>query len=127
MAAAQNEAGIPGPDVSASVTAVTAEINIDGLLNERDWATAPTIGELTQREPDTGARPTERTDVRLLHDANYLYVGVMNYDSEPNRILGTQMARDGGLGADDRAQRLRSFFRCAAGRIRIAPSSRHFC
>ena len=56
---------------------------MDGALNEEAWRTAPTVGDLTQREPRTGEKPTEHTEVTLLHDANYLYIGVMAYDSEP--------------------------------------------
>ena len=87
---------------SAIVTAITSDITVDGLLNEPIWQTAPKIGELTQREPRTGEKPTEKTDVTLLHDVNNLYIGVMCYDSEPQRVIGTQMAHDANLGSDDR-------------------------
>lgn len=86
---------------SAIVTAVISEIKVDGLLDEPIWHTAPTIGELTQRQPRTGEKPTEKTDVTLLHDANYLYIGVMCYDSQPERVIGTQMVRDANLNRDD--------------------------
>ena len=86
---------------SAVVTAITSEITVDGLLDEPVWQMAPTIGDLTQRQPRMGERPTEQTDVTLLHDANYLYIGVMCYDSEPQRIIGTQMGRDANLRSDD--------------------------
>ena len=92
------------PEPVAVVTTVRSEIVIDGILDEPEWGTAPTIGELTQREPETGVRPTERTEVTLLRDANYLYIGVMCYDSEPDGIIGTQMARDASLGSDDRIE-----------------------
>ena len=81
------------PAKSAIVTTVTSEITVDGALNEEAWRTAPTIGDLAQREPRTGEKPTEHTEVTLLHDADYLYIGVMAYDSEPQRIIGTQMTR----------------------------------
>src|SRR5437868_4918621 len=68
---------------TAVVTAITSKIVIDGSLEEAVWETAPKIGDLTQREPHQGEKPTERTEVTLLHDANNLYIGVMCYDSEP--------------------------------------------
>ena len=40
----------------------------------------------------------------LLRDRDYLYIGVMCYDSEPDRIIGTQMARDGSLASDDQIE-----------------------
>ena len=103
-AAPQQESSLPESNRSAIVTAITSDIQVDGLLEEREWETAPKIGELTQREPATGERPTEKTEVTLLHDANYLYIGIMCYDSEPDQILGSQMARDANLGADDRIE-----------------------
>ncbi|MBI2828691.1 MAG: carbohydrate binding family 9 domain-containing protein [Acidobacteria bacterium] len=96
----QSEAGAESAK-SAVVTAITSDITVDGLLDEEVWRTAPKIGELTQREPRTGERPSERTDVTLLRDANNLYVGVMCYDTEPQRVIGTQMARDATLTRTD--------------------------
>jgi hypothetical protein len=87
---------------SAIVTPITSEIRVDGVLDEPVWQTAPKIGDLIQREPREGERPSERTDVTLLHDANNLYIGVICYDSEPKRVIGTQMARDAMLTSDDR-------------------------
>src|SRR5688572_9126816 len=89
---------------SAPVTFIASEITVDGSLSEEAWQNAPTIGDLTQREPDTGEKPSEPTKVTLLHDANYLYIGVMAYDSEPDRIIGAQLTRDASLGSDDRIE-----------------------
>jgi len=91
---------------SAVVTTIMSTINVDGLLDEPVWQTAPKIGDLTQREPQTGDNPTEQTDVTLLHDADYLYIGVVCYDSEPEQVIGTQMARDANLNSDDRIELL---------------------
>ncbi len=96
---------------TAPVTAATSEVVIDGVLDEAAWRDAPTIGALVQRQPDTGQPPTERTDVRLLYDRNHLYVGVVARDSEPDRVIGTQMARDASLNADDRVEILLDTFR----------------
>ncbi len=87
---------------SAIVTVLRSEIALDGVLDEPDWNNGQKIGDLIQREPSTGQIPTERTEVTLLHDSDNLYIGVMCYDSEPEKIIGTQMARDGNLNADDR-------------------------
>ena len=102
----------PEPTVkSAGVTAITSAITIDGVLDEPAWRSAPKIGELTQRQPITGDPPTERTEISLLHDGDALYIGMMCYDSEPNKILGTQMARDASLGSDDRLEIVLDTFR----------------
>jgi hypothetical protein len=96
---------------SAAVTTTTAGITLDGVLDEAAWVSAPKIGELIQRQPNAGAAPTERTEVTLLRDNDNLYIGVVAYDSEPGRVIGTQMARDGGIGSDDRIEILLDTFR----------------
>ena len=101
---------VPGPR-SAPVTAIAEPIAIDGVLDEPAWRSAPPIGELVQRQPTEGAAPSERTTVTLLADRDRLYIGVLAFDSEPARVIGTQMARDAVLGADDRVEILLDTFR----------------
>ena len=86
---------------TAVVTAVTEPILVDGVLDEPAWESSPKIGPLVQRIPTEGATPSERTEVTLLRDADNLYVGVMCHDSEPHRVLASQMARDASLNPDD--------------------------
>ena len=93
------------------MTAVTSEIVIDGSLDEAPWRTAPKIGDLVQRIPVAGAVPTEKTEVTLLYDKDNLYIGVMCYDSEPRRVLASQMAQDASLRADDRLEIVLDTFR----------------
>jgi hypothetical protein len=96
---------------SADVTPTIEPIVIDGLLNEPIWTSAPTIGDLIQRQPLPGQIPTERTEVTLLRDADNLYIGVRAFDSDAGRMIGTQMARDASLTADDRIEILLDTFR----------------
>ena len=96
---------------SAVVTSITEAITIDGVLDEPIWSSAPKIGDLIQRQPAPGRSPTERTDVTLLYDQDHLYIGVVSYDSEPRRVIGTQMARDSSLSSDDRVEILLDTFR----------------
>ena len=111
-AAPPQQPAFPEPATkSAVVTPTTEAITIDGVLDEPIWRAAPTIGHLTQRQPEQGRPTTERTDVTLLYDRDYLYVGVVAHDSEPQRVIGTQMARDGSLSADDRVEVLLDTFR----------------
>ena len=100
--AASQQTSPTDPVRSAVVTAITSEIVIDGSLDEAAWRQAPTIGDLVQRIPVAGAAPTERTEVRLLYDEDNLYIGVLCHDTEPDRVLASQMARDASLNADDR-------------------------
>ena len=109
--AAPQQPGAAEPTRSAVVTAIQSTINVDGSLDEAPWRRSPKIGELVQRIPRAGARPTERTEVTLLHDKENLYIGVMCYDSEPDRVLASQMARDAQLNPDDRLSIILDTFR----------------
>ena len=110
-AAAPQQVGAAEPVRSAAVTAIDAQIVIDGSLDEEPWRRSPKIGELVQRIPRAGAKPTERTEVTLLHDKDNLYIGVMCYDSDPQRVLASQMARDAQLNPDDRLTIILDTFR----------------
>lgn len=96
---------------SVAVTTITEKISVDGVLDEAVWSTAPKIGELIQRQPKTGQSPSEITEVTLLHDTDNLYIGVVAYDSEPDKIIATQMARDGNIWSDDHIEILLDTFR----------------
>jgi uncharacterized protein DUF5916/cellulose/xylan binding protein with CBM9 domain len=96
---------------SAVVTTITEAITIDGVLDEAVWGQAPKIGDLIQRQPEPGEAPTERTEVTLLRDDDNLYIGVVAYDREPEKVIGTQMARDASLNSDDRIEILLDTFR----------------
>ena len=87
-----------------TVTRAKARINIDGLLNEPDWLEAQPVGEILQRDPHPGEKATEKTELKLLYDDENLYIGVSCYDSEPHKVIGTQMERDADLSADDRIE-----------------------
>ncbi len=66
-------------------------ITVDGFLNEDDWSRTDPIGEILQREPHPGEKATERSEVKILYDSANFYIGVMCYDSEPRRIVGTAL------------------------------------
>jgi hypothetical protein len=67
---------------------------IDGVLDEPIWREAAMIDRFTQQEPSDGAPASERTEVRLLYDAEHLYIGVRAYDSDPAGVIATEMRRD---------------------------------
>ena len=51
---------------------------------------------LRQVEPVENGEPSERTEVRLLFDSDFLYIGIRCFDEEPDKIIATQMRRDAG-------------------------------
>ena len=56
-------------------------IAIDGRLDEAAWAAATPITTFTQTQPREGAPATQRTEVRVLYDADAIYIGARMYDS----------------------------------------------
>jgi len=73
---------------------VTRGPNIDGVLDDEVWKSAAVIEDFVQQEPDEGADVSERTEVRILYDAQTLYVGLRAYDSQPDAVVATEMRRD---------------------------------
>ena len=67
---------------------------VDGRLDDDVWEQASRGGPLTQVMPDEGAAATERTEFRVVHDDDALYIGVWCFDGEPSKIVASEMARD---------------------------------
>ncbi|MDH4067014.1 MAG: carbohydrate binding family 9 domain-containing protein, partial [Acidobacteriota bacterium] len=77
-------------------------IALDGILDEPVWTRAKSAGEFVQQDPVFGAAPTERTEVRIAFNRDHLYMGIICFDSEPDKLAGNTSKRDEFLGADDR-------------------------
>jgi hypothetical protein len=95
---------IPDPeDRPADVRAsrVSGSISLDGVLSEPAWANSSPVSQFTQREPDEGARATERTEVRVLYDDDALYIGARLYDRQPDSVRA-QLARRDRITSSDR-------------------------
>ena len=80
---------------------ITGELKLDGNLDEPEWKSSLPITDFIQVDPYPGALPTERTEVRILYNDSYLYVGFHCYDKEPDKIVRFFMDRDFELGKDD--------------------------
>ncbi len=74
---------------------------IDGVLNEAVWQRAAMIDDMHQMEPVDHGAPSERTEIYLLYDDDFLYVGARLFDSEPARITARQMVQGQTLQYDD--------------------------
>ena len=71
----------------------SANINIDGYIDEQAWRDVPTYGDMRVLRPDTLANVPYHTDVRLFYTEKGLYV---SFDMEQPRetIIGRVTARD---------------------------------
>ncbi len=75
-------------------TRAPSAIVLDGLLDDEAWAAADMISDFAQREPQKNGTPSEATEARILYDDEYLYVGFVLHDSQPEAIRATQLRRD---------------------------------
>lgn len=90
----------PAPASAVPATRVRGALSIDGRLNDPAWSGATMVASLTQRVPQEGAPPTQRTEIRLLYDDNALYIGVRLYDSAPDSVKALLARRDRMVSAD---------------------------
>jgi hypothetical protein len=85
-------AGVSGPGRPTPVSTATrarGELRLDGRLDEPDWAAAAPTDWFTQADPQEGRPATQRTEVRVLYDDAYLYVGARLQDAgRPTVRLG---------------------------------------
>jgi hypothetical protein len=69
-------------------------IIVDGKLDEPDWQSAAIATGFLQSEPHTGSPATENTEVRVLYDADRLYIGAYMHDSDPSKLIVNDLRKD---------------------------------
>src|SRR5437667_2766949 len=108
MGAAQqeNSGGRRTSSATIRATLIRAPVTLDGRLDEPFWAAADSIDDFRQREPLEGSPTTERTVVRVAHDADALYIVVRCYDSNMRSVRASQLRRDADLSSDDNVRLL---------------------
>ena len=97
--AAVAQSAFPPPEKPVEVHAspVTRDaITLDGTLDEPAWQEAEAISGFTQREPLQGKAASVDTEVRILYNTDYLYLGAVCYDSliDRRRVRVRNMQRD---------------------------------
>src|SRR5881628_3081347 len=90
--------GADPPAVSAArLPAGTAAPVVDGLVTDEAWKAVAPLDTFTQQDPIDGAPASGRTEVRVLLDRTTIYVGIVCFDSEPDKIIVSQARRDSPL------------------------------
>jgi len=69
-------------------------ITVDGRLDEPVWKSAPSYADWIEKEPVEGAPAVNDSRVWLLYDDEALYVGAINYDTDPAGIARNMARRD---------------------------------
>ena len=88
----------------ATAMPIAAAPTIDGVVDDRAWQEATPLTGFVQAEPFEGQPASERTEVRILYDAEAIYVGVVLHDTDPSQIVTSDTRRDAGLGEMDSIQ-----------------------
>jgi hypothetical protein len=92
----------PAAEPHPPVRAVRTErpISVDGVLNEDIWKHDQAITSFTQRDPDQGLPPRQRTEVRVAYDEDAIYVGARLHDTAPDSVVARLARRDNDPGSD---------------------------
>jgi hypothetical protein len=76
----------------------SAPPQLDGdVLGDPAWEAAPVLTGFVQTTPMAGQPASERTEVRVLHDADTLYFGVVCFDRDAAGIVVAESRRDSPL------------------------------
>ena len=86
-------------DVTIHAFRLTQPITVDGILEETVWQ-RPGLTGFTQKLPNEGDVPSQKTEVWLAYDDQALYVAARMYDSAPDSIIQILGRRDADITAD---------------------------
>jgi hypothetical protein len=67
---------------------------IDGLANDKSWDQVDWSGDFIQSQPEENKPPSQKTDFKILFDANNLYVFIRAHDTEADKISRILSRRD---------------------------------
>jgi hypothetical protein len=90
--------GLPlsSPDGRKQMTAarLTGTVTLDGDLSDEAWTAAAPATGFVQADPREGDAASEATEVRVLFDDEYLYIGAHCLDTDPSGIVINEIRKD---------------------------------
>ena len=86
---------------SVEIPLLSADVTINGQLDEAIWSRAALIEDLHQVLPQEYATPSEPTEVRVFYSENALYVGARLFESDTSQISNRVLRQGQRLSADD--------------------------
>ena len=75
-------------------TRLEGPFELDGRLDDAIYDRVPGVGGFIQALPLEGEPASEPTEVWVFYDDDTLYVAGRNWDSQPDRMVATEMRRD---------------------------------
>ena len=82
-----------------SLPRLTETIQIDGRIDEPAWQTIDPL-PLTMYQPTFQGKATEKSEIKVAYDQDYLYCSARFYDSDPSQIRTNSLYRDRYSGDD---------------------------
>lgn len=73
---------------------ISSSPKIDGLLDDSCWRNIPVATDFIQTEPNPELPSRQKTEVKLVYDNSFIYIGAMMYDTHPDSILCELSKRD---------------------------------
>src|SRR6185436_7672979 len=73
---------------------VTQPLRIDGALDEAHYTSVASLSDFIQVEPSYGVAATEKTEIWVSFDDNFLYISAKMWDTELDKLVATEMRRD---------------------------------
>jgi len=105
LAFSQSGEQTPQTETAAPNGAVAVRVDqgpkMDGTLDDPLWRLAKTVSDFRQQEPYEGQAATERTEVQILYTRHAVYFGIHCFDSDPSRIIASELRRDVSQDLDD--------------------------
>ena len=89
----------PRSRVPVPIPRLTGEVDVDGVVDEPAWDAIEPL-PMFMWAPTHGGEMTERTEVRIAHDDEFLYLSGRMYDSNPQGIRSNTYLRDAFSGDD---------------------------
>jgi len=80
-------------------TKIDAQITVDGISDEPIWETIVPL-PMTMYTPVFNGEKTERSEVRICYDNQFIYASARFYDRDPKGVMATSLVRDVDRGGD---------------------------
>ena len=95
------------PDLEKLAVIAQSKVNpqINGVIEPQEWGEATLIDDLYQVRPNEYAEPSEKTELFVKYDTDYLYVAAKLYEQDPNQITAN-ISRQGANNDSDDAIRI---------------------
>ena len=91
-AAGDSKSASPGNE-PVVIARLKSPVGFDGLSDEEAWEGIETL-PMVMQIPHFGDQPSERTEVLLAYDDEFLYIAGRLYNHEPSMVQGTTYKRD---------------------------------